>query len=120
MPPSSPLNTTAAAALLPCTAQVLIRRELEEAAKVLGERVRAGEATSEVRALCCARCPPCAARLLAWVLIECGTPGVPAGGAPQVAGVWVARCGRVGAWKVLDERKWRRVWVLVRAYMVML
>lgn len=32
-------------ALLP---QVLIRRELEEAAKVLGERVRSGEATSEV------------------------------------------------------------------------
>lgn len=29
--------------------QVLIRRELEEAAKVLGERVRTGEATSEVR-----------------------------------------------------------------------
>ena len=28
--------------------QVLIRRELEEAAKVLGERVRTGEATSEV------------------------------------------------------------------------
>lgn len=31
--------------------QVLIRRELEEAAKVLGERVRTGEATSEVRRL---------------------------------------------------------------------
>jgi hypothetical protein len=28
--------------------QVLIRRELEEAAKVLGERVRSGEASSEV------------------------------------------------------------------------
>ena len=27
--------------------QVLIRRELEEAAKVLGERIRAGEASSE-------------------------------------------------------------------------
>lgn len=30
--------------------QVLIRRELEEAAKVLGERVRTGEATSEASA----------------------------------------------------------------------
>jgi hypothetical protein len=29
--------------------QVLIRRELEEAAKVLGERVRTGDASSEVR-----------------------------------------------------------------------
>lgn len=30
---------------------MLIRRELEEAAKVLGERTRTGEATSEVRLL---------------------------------------------------------------------
>ena len=39
--------------------QVLIRRELEEAAKVLGERIRTGDATAEVRAaprdasICC-------------------------------------------------------------------
>jgi hypothetical protein len=32
--------------------QVLIRRELEEAAKVLGERVRTGDASGEVGAGC--------------------------------------------------------------------
>jgi hypothetical protein len=31
--------------------QVLIRRELDEAAKALGERIRTGEATCEVRSL---------------------------------------------------------------------
>ncbi len=31
--------------------QVLIRRELDEAAKALGERIRTGEATCEVRGL---------------------------------------------------------------------
>lgn len=32
--------------------QVLIRRELDEAAKALGERIRTGEATCEVRHTC--------------------------------------------------------------------
>lgn len=52
-------NTAARCA---CTqVQVLIRRELEEAAKVLGERVRTGEATSEVRVGCwvCLVCLVC-------------------------------------------------------------
>ena len=35
------------------SAQVLVRRELEEAAKVLGERIRTNEASCEV-----GKCPP--------------------------------------------------------------
>ncbi len=35
----------------PASRQVLIRRELEEAAKVLGERIRTGNASAEVRAV---------------------------------------------------------------------
>jgi len=34
--------------------QVLIRRELDEAAKALGERIRTGQASCEVGVLCCA------------------------------------------------------------------
>lgn len=39
--------------------QVLIRRELDEAAKALGERIRTGEATCEVGWLVCFCMPAC-------------------------------------------------------------
>jgi hypothetical protein len=47
--------------------QVLIRRELEEAAKVLGERVRTGEASGEVGAGCSDEFAAC----VGWVAVGC-------------------------------------------------